>query len=193
MKDPLPPLVRTTSVSWDPERAFHRFTAEFEQWWPWRSHSIGGARVRRLVFECRAGGLIFEEHRDGRRFQWGQVLEWEPPRRIKFSWHPSREPASAQEVELRFHPEGSGTRLELVATHWENWGAGAKRARRGYGLGWSYVLEVWAGRRTLGRMALDGLAMVLGLVQRLRGGQAAVIARSGGELHPAGLARDLTR
>ena len=83
-----------------------------------------------MVFEPQVGGRIFEEHVDGRRFQWGRVLEWEPPRRVKFTFHPSRDPATAQDVEVRFVPDGGGTRLELVTTKWENWGPKAARARQ---------------------------------------------------------------
>lgn len=60
----------------------------------------------------------------------------------------SRDPSTAQEVELRFVPEGSGTRLELTADKWETWGRNARRARRGYEIGWGYLLKVWAERRT---------------------------------------------
>jgi hypothetical protein len=91
----LSPIVRSVLVSWDREAAFRRFTGEFASWWPWRTHSIGGSRVKRVVFEPRVGGRIFEEHVDGRRFQWGAVLEWEPPSRVKFTFHPSRAPDSA--------------------------------------------------------------------------------------------------
>lgn len=180
-----PPIVRSVSVSWAPEAAFQRFTTDFERWWPRRTHSIGGPCVKRVVFECRVGGLIFEEHLDGRRFGWGKVLAWEPPERVKFTWHPSRSPATAQEVEVRFHPEGSGTRLELVSSGWENWGRGAKGARRGYDVGWGYVLNVWADRRTAKMSVLDGVVKIMGLVQKLRGGQAAAIAKAGGEIRPA--------
>jgi len=182
---PLPPIRRSLIVSWDQTAAFRRFTQDFGSWWPWRTHSVGGPHVARLVFECRTGGLIFEEHADGRRFQWGRVLEWEPPRRLKFSWHPAREPSTAQEVEVRFLPEGSGTRVELVSDHWENWGRNAQRARKGYDMGWAYVLNVWAGRRTLGMAVLDGLALALRGVEWLRGGPRASIARAGGEIGPA--------
>ena len=75
----LPPVERSVSVSWDQEAAFRRFTVEFSSWWPWRTHSIGGRRVKRVVFEPQVGGRIFEEHVDGRRFQWGRVLEGERP------------------------------------------------------------------------------------------------------------------
>ena len=178
----LPPVVRSVLVSWTQEAAFRRFTAEFAAWWPWRTHSIGGARVRRVVFEPRVGGRIFEEHLDGRRFQWGTVLEWEPPARVKFTFHPTREAESAQDVEVRFHPEPEGTRLELTATKWENWGKGSVRARKGYEAGWGYVLNVWAGRRTSGMRLMEGMAGVMRLVERLRGGVDATIARAGGEL-----------
>jgi hypothetical protein len=178
----LPPIVRTVLVSWDQEAAFRRFTGEFASWWPWRTHSIGGERVKRVVFETRMGGRIFEEHADGRRFQWGAVLEWDPPGRVKFTFHPSREPESAQDVEVRFIPESGGTRLELTATKWENWGKGASRARKGYHVGWGYVLNVWAGRRTNAMRMMDVMAGVMRVVEKVRGGTAASIARAGGEI-----------
>jgi uncharacterized protein YndB with AHSA1/START domain len=83
--------------------------------------------VKRVVLEPFVGGRIFEEHGDGRRFQWGEILDWDPPKRLKFTFHAGRSPDSAQEVEIRFVPLGSGTRVELVATKWEQWGPGAAR------------------------------------------------------------------
>lgn len=182
MSEKLPPIVRTVSVSWAPGEAYRRFVEDFGRWWPCATHSIGGPEVVEIVFEARAGGRIFERHRGGRRFQWGRVLACDPPRSIRFSWHPSRDESTAQEVTLTFHAEGTGTRLELVSSGWENWGKGAKGARRGYDMGWGYVLDLWAGSRPLKRWLIDGLASGIGLLQRLRGGRAASIERSGGEI-----------
>lgn len=179
---PLAPIRRTITVSWDPAIAFRRFTQDFAGWWPWRTHSVGGECVKRLVFECHVGGMIFEEHVDGRRFQWGRVLELDAPPRLRFTWHPARDAATAQEVELHFVPEGTGTRVDLVADKWENWGRNAQRARKGYGIGWAYVLNVWAGRHTTRMAVLDGVALVMRGVELLRGGTQASIARAGGEL-----------
>jgi hypothetical protein len=109
--DPIPPIRRSITVSWDQETAFRKFTADFASWWPRRTHSIGGEYLEQIVFEQREGGRIYEEHRDGRRFQWGEVVVWEPPRRVKFLWHPSRDPSTAQEVELEFVREADGTTL----------------------------------------------------------------------------------
>lgn len=178
----LPPIRRSVSVSWDQDAAFRRFTADFGAWWPSRTHSIGGERVRRVVFEPRVGGRIFEEHGDGRRFQWGEILLWEPPQQVKFTWHPAREPATAQDVLVEFVPEGPGTRIELIASGWERWGENVSRAHRGYGVGWAYILNVWAGRRTARMALLDIVVGVIGLVRRFRGGVDGQIARARGEL-----------
>jgi hypothetical protein len=181
----LPPIRRTISVPWDPRAAFDRFTLRFAEWWPVGTHSIGEKRVARVIFEPREGGLICEEHQDGRRFQWGQVTLWEPPQRVGFTWHPAREPATAQQVEVSFVPEGSGTRVQLVSGGWENWEKGAKMARRGYDVGWGYVLNIWAERRTGSMAVMDALTRVAQAVQWLRGGIDAAIRRAGGEIRSA--------
>lgn len=178
----LPPLLRSVRVELDQTAAFEKFTSRFADWWPSKTFSIGGPRIKQIVFETRAGGRIFEEHADGRRFQWGLVEIWEPPVRVKFKWHPSRDESSAQDVEIEFFIDGTGTRVELTATGWERWGEGAAGAHRSYGLGWAYVLNVYAGRRVAKMALLDLMASGMNLVQKFRGGRAAVIARSGGEM-----------
>jgi uncharacterized protein YndB with AHSA1/START domain len=180
----LPPIERSISVSWDQAEAFRRFAFDFAKWWPTRTHSIGGPRLRRVVLEPHVGGRIYEELDDGRRFQWGRILEWEPPGRLKFTFHPSREPENAQDVAVRFTPEGTGTRLTLVASNWENWGKDAEKARKGYYAGWGYVLNVWAGRRSVGMRAMEFLAWGMTALQWFKGGRPAIIARSKGEIAP---------
>jgi len=178
----IPPVVRSVLVSWDQRAAFRRFAEEFGTWWPRRTHSVGGERVKDVILEPKVGGRIFEEHIDGRRFLWGTILEWDPPHQLKFTFHPSRDPATAQEVIVRFIPEPDGTKVELTASNWERWGDGATRARRGYDLGWGYILNDWAGRRTAGMILLSAVGAVLNFVQKVRGGTAATIAKSGGEI-----------
>ncbi len=178
----LPPIRRSVSVSWDPDAAFRRFTADFGKWWPSRSHSIGGPLVKDIVLEPQVGGRIFEQHADGRRFQWGEIHVWDPPHRVQFTWHPAREASTAQDVDVRFVAEGGGTRVELTARGWERWGDNASRAHRGYNIGWAYILNVWAQRRTPRMAILDAIVGLMGIVQRLRGGVQAEIARAGGEM-----------
>ncbi|MGE0439720.1 MAG: SRPBCC domain-containing protein [Gemmatimonadales bacterium] len=178
----IPPVRRSIVVPWPPEAAFRRFTQEIGTWWPSRTHSVGGKVVKAVVFEGRLGGRIYEEHTDGRRFQWGEVTVWEPPARVRFTWHPSRSPDTAQDVELTFRAEGPGTRLELVHTGWENLGALGPKAAKGYGIGWRYVLDVWAGRRGGFVRTMDVLAAVIGGAQRLRRPAGDPRDRMGGEI-----------
>lgn len=186
MSAPIPPVRRSIRVSWRPEQAFERFTAQFGAWWPYRTHSVGGDSVARVVFEPRLGGLIYEEHKDGRRFQWGEVTIWEPPRRLGFTFHPSRDRAEAQDVVITFESDGDGANVILTATGWERFGAKARRARDSYNVGWGYVLDIWAQRRSAKTTLLDMLMALATGLHRL-GGKSAEddIAEAKGEIAPA--------
>lgn len=138
--------------------------------------------VMRVVFECRVGGRIFEEFRDGRRFQWGKVTAWDPPRRVAFSWHPLKDESLAQDVEVRFVPEAGGTRVVLTAAGWERLGAKAARERKGYSVGWGAILDVFAGRRTLTVATFGVISRTLTLFLRLTGRLNAEIDKAGGRM-----------
>ena len=161
-----PPVRKTVTVSAPPETAFRRFTAEMASWWPLASHSVGRRNTETVSMECRAGGRIVERIRGGRECVWGTITAWEPPRRIAFTWHPGDDPARAQDIEVRFAPEGSATRVQLEHRGFERLGALAKRAHRGYPLGWSYVLGRYAGRR--GPFMLLVTAMTITMMGVLR-------------------------
>jgi hypothetical protein len=178
----IPPIERSIEVAWSPEEAFRRFTDEFGAWWPVRKLSVGGPKVRRVVFETRAGGRIFEELTDGRRFAWGEVMEWAPPSHVRFTWHPSRPAETAQEVLLEFTAQPDGTMVKLTAGRWERWGKDAEKARKGYGSGWGYVLSIWAGKRSASRAVIDAMIGVMKFIERFRGGPEAAIARASGEM-----------
>src|SRR5512134_1706543 len=84
-----------------------------------RSHSVGGDQAETVVFEDRPGGRIVERIKGGKECVWGTVKEWDPPRRVSFTWHPGRGPMEATLVELTFEPLPGGTRLLLVHSRWE--------------------------------------------------------------------------
>lgn len=181
----LPPIVQSVRVSWDQAEAFRRFTSCFADWWPRQTHSIGGARVERIVFETHVGGRIYEQHVDGRRFQWGKITEWNPPRRVRFTWHPSREERTAQDVTVEFRSDGTDTNVILTADGWERWGAGAAKARNMYNMGWGYVLGLWGRKRSLKMMLIGGLGHAIRLWMRIRGNTDLRIEGDGGEIEPA--------
>lgn len=81
-----PILLRSVTVSVDQHRAFSVFTDEVAAWWPTQSHGIFGPACGRVAFE---NGLIIERATDGEQVVWGEVLAWEPPDRLCFTWHPA--------------------------------------------------------------------------------------------------------
>lgn len=163
----LSPIRKSITVTWPRDVAFRRFTAEIATWWPLRTHSVGESRAETVIIEDRVGGRIYEKIRGGEESTWGIVTIWEPPHRVAFTWHPGQSPDLAQQVEVRFISDGPGTRLELTHSNWERLGKLAKRARRGYPIGWAYVLHLWAGRRnSLLVRSLDVLLWILAPLQR---------------------------
>ena len=89
--------------------------------------------------EPRAGGRLVETARDGTEHPWGTVSAWEPGRRVAFSWHPGRDPASAQWIEVAFRANPAGTRVTLVHGGWEALGERATASREAYRNGWPTV------------------------------------------------------
>jgi uncharacterized protein YndB with AHSA1/START domain len=130
---------KSLTVAAPPERAFEVFTARIGTWWPLDTHSIGEARARDAVLEGREGGAMYEVMEGGETAPWATVLAWEPPSRLVLSWHVNPE-VPATEVEVRFTPEGDGTRVVLEHRGWERLGERAEAARDGYDGGWDFVL-----------------------------------------------------
>lgn len=178
----IPPVQRSVDVSWDQEAAFRRFTTDFGSWWPTATHSIGGKLVARVIFECREGGGIIEELRDGRRFQWGTLTRWDPPHAVGFTWHPSRDATSAQDVEVTFTPSGAGTRVQLTSSGWERLGSRGRRERWGYNIGWGSVVATYAGQRSVALVLFAIISAVLTLVFSLTGRLDGMIDDAGGRL-----------
>jgi uncharacterized protein YndB with AHSA1/START domain len=98
-----------------------------------------------VTFQGRVGGRVFETAPDGTEHLWGTVTEWDPPRRVAFTWHPGRPVDSRQEVEVTFQPAGQGSRVDLVHSGWEHLGEQAVGMRAGYDTGWDFVLGRYTG------------------------------------------------
>ena len=136
----LSPLMKSIQVPLVVEAAFRLFTEGFGSWWPLLTHSVGEEDAETCILERRVGGRIYEVLKDQSQFDWGVVLDWEPPRRLAFTWHPGRTPDTAQQVEVTFTPTAGGTQVVLTHTGWEHLGERAQSVRENYVTGWDYVL-----------------------------------------------------
>ena len=123
---------KTVLVDFAPAEAFELFTGGIATWWPVGTHSYGGDEVTDVVFEAQAGGRVYEVTAAGEQ-DWGKVLEWDPPTRFLLDWQIGD--ACGTEVEVRFSPEGPGSRVEL-----EHRGFSADDPRDRYSGGWDVVL-----------------------------------------------------
>ena len=136
------PLVIEFEVGVAPAHAFEVWTRRCATWWP-RSHTMSGAPSA-ISFEPRSGGRIVE-HAAGGDHEWGEVLEWEPPRRLRCLWHPFFDRSEATELDVTFRAVATGTAVRLEQRGWERLGeAAAPRRTRTEGA-WSVVAAAFVG------------------------------------------------
>jgi uncharacterized protein YndB with AHSA1/START domain len=74
---------------------------------------------------------------DGTEHDWGEVLAWEPPRRLAYLWHLGTERSRATEVDISF---SGGTTVTITHRGWERLGADAPAWRQRNLGGWSGLL-----------------------------------------------------
>jgi uncharacterized protein YndB with AHSA1/START domain len=136
------PLLRSVTVAVPPERAFEVFTRRLGDWWPLREFSVFGERSAGASIDA---SRVVERSADGEESVWGEVLVFEPPSRLVFTWHPGYgEDEPATEVEVSFRPHGATTVVELQHRGWEALGERAAEARESYASGWTGVLAAYA-------------------------------------------------
>ncbi len=126
------PVRKTIRVAAPPARAFDVFTVGMGRWWS-REHTINKVPRADVVVEPRPGGRWFERGTDGSECDWGHVLAWEPPRRLLLAWQLDAtwtfNPAFVTELEIRFTPDGDGTRVDLEHRNLERFGDAAAKTR----------------------------------------------------------------
>jgi uncharacterized protein YndB with AHSA1/START domain len=131
--------------------AFEVFTAQIEAWWPMASHHIGEADCAAVVIEPRAGGRWFERGVDGSECDWGRVLLWDAPNRVRLVWQLSAQfkydRSIETEVDVRFTAlDANTTRVELEHRGLDAYGADAATMREVFDspTGWNGMLEHYA-------------------------------------------------
>ena len=98
-----------------PERAFDGFVREIGVWW--KPNGLFQTTPRApglLAFEPGEGGRLTETLSNGKVFEIGRILTWEPPSRLVFSWRQANFPPDlATEVEVTFAAVGQETRVSV--------------------------------------------------------------------------------
>jgi len=141
------PVVTSVEVKAPPARAFEIFTGDIGRWWP-AGKTVAKTPHVNVVIEPRAGGRWYEIDAEGAVTPWGEVMAWEPPRRLLLGWRlNSRFTYDADfltEVELTFAPRGAGTLVTLEHRNLERFGDDADKLAGQLGGGWPTFLGQFA-------------------------------------------------
>ena len=131
---------RTLTLSCSCAHAFRVFTERMDAWWPPSHRKHPNAR---MLIEPRVGGRFYERAPSGEEVERGEVLAWDPPHALRYSWWPGSSDAPT-EVAVTFRAEGDRTIVEVTHTPGSSDAASwPKRAERFIG-GWSAVLPAFA-------------------------------------------------
>lgn len=116
-------------VKASPERAFAAFVGEIGAWW--KPNALFQTTPRapgRLAFEPGAGGRLTETLANGKVFEIGKILAWEPPTRLVFAWRQANFPPDLHtEVEVCFEAVGDETRVSVEHRGFDQVPEGAAR------------------------------------------------------------------
>lgn len=144
------PVLKDIEVDAPPAKAFEIF-AGF-RWWP-KTHSILPSKSPQaaVTVEPKVGGRWFERGADGSECDWGQVLVWQPPRRMVMTWLLDStfqaNPKVVTEVEVTFTAIGAGkTHVSLEHRLFDRYGEEGEKIRAAVDSpdGWSGLLKMFA-------------------------------------------------
>jgi len=137
------PIIKSIDVPCLPERAFEVFVTRISTWWPLGGHSASassGHAARSITIDPRVGGAVIEIMHDGAQDIWGEVLEFEPGRKLATTWHPGANKDAPTRLDIEFHALPNGhCRVTLTHSGWEIWADRANEMRGNYSTGWDTV------------------------------------------------------
>jgi uncharacterized protein YndB with AHSA1/START domain len=104
-------IVNSVLLQLNAQQAFQLFTSRISDWWPAdRRHTKDPASTIVLL----ASGRFFERASDGLEVDLGKVTTWDEPHHIQLDFYIATGPDNPTEVEIRFEPEGTGTRVTVT-------------------------------------------------------------------------------
>ncbi|HVE93073.1 MAG TPA: SRPBCC domain-containing protein [Actinomycetota bacterium] len=138
-------IVKTVRVTKPADVAFKVFTEGMGQWWP-MSYSPAGPGAD-VVFEPSVGGRLMHRTKSGQDFVIGTVTDWEPPRRVAFTWTMPQWDGNT-DVVVTFEESDGGTEVRLVHSGWERIGKWGPDFRSDFSAGWDEILHAYASAPT---------------------------------------------
>jgi len=134
------PIRLSTRVRKGIEETFELFALNMTAWWPLDRFSFAVDRALEVHMEPFEGGRFYEQYRDGEEHQIGEVLRWDPPLGLTFTWR-HKDWAAPTEIDVRLTAEDATvTRVEIEHRSWERLGSAGIQMRDEYLNGWPTVI-----------------------------------------------------
>jgi len=135
------PVKKVIELNCSIEHAFNIFTEKFGVWWPLKTHSCSQENASTVEMEHFVGGKVVETSKNGKTYEWGEVLKWNPPFDFSMTWYPDETKEVATRVTVQFEKlDAQKTKLNLLHEGWEARGDKAVDIRNTYNSGWTGVL-----------------------------------------------------
>lgn len=115
-------VIVSLRVKATPSRAFDVFTRDIGAWWqPNELFHFTPRSPGRVAMEAGEGGRFTETLVNGKTFEIGRVIIWEPGVRLMLSWRQaSFAPDQITHVDVSFEPVGDETRITVTHIGWDS-------------------------------------------------------------------------
>jgi hypothetical protein len=111
------PITHEYRLSCDPDEAFAAYTERIGSWWD-PAYTASADSLVGITIEPHVGGRVYATHRDLGDDVWGEVLVWEPGRRVTHSFTLAQDRAHPSEVTVAFERDGDGCVVRFSHGGW---------------------------------------------------------------------------
>jgi hypothetical protein len=139
MSDETAPITHEYALACTAERAFTVYAGRIGEWWDPR-YTANADTLRAVTIEPRVGGRVYATHDDIGEHEWGEVIVWEPGRRLVHTFTLAQDPQHPSEVAVELVPADGGCTLRFAHGGWT---LASAEARRKFG-DWPVMLDRFA-------------------------------------------------
>lgn len=119
------PIVHEISLSCSPEHAFEVFTARIGSWWD-PAYTGNPDTYTAVTIDPWMRGQVTERHSDGAEHDWGEVIAWDPPAKVAFSFTLDQDRSFPTVVRATFVPSDKGCQVTFEHDGWSEYNAAAR-------------------------------------------------------------------
>ncbi len=115
----LDPIVVDYSLSCSADHAFETYVGRLGEWWD-PMHTANPHTFMAVTIEPRLHGRVVEHHVDETEIDWGEVLAWEPGKRLSYTSTLAQTAEHPSEIDVTFTPSAGGCRVHFSHQGWND-------------------------------------------------------------------------